>query len=186
MDDRLATCWFQPLTQLNIWLRRKDLNPRPSGYEPDELPSCYHPAIYKMVASTGIEPVLQEFSVLCSTYWAMRPYNTNEKWWAEQDSNLQCILCHGFTARLLHQFAYLPKNFGTDNRNRTHMPKALPSENSMSTNFTTRALKWLGRLDSNQNMQESKSCALPFGYIPMWKRPAEMDKPFAMWLSLPV
>lgn len=30
------------------------------------------------------------------------------------------------------------------------MPKALPSENSMSTNFTTRVLKWLGRLDSNQ------------------------------------
>ena len=41
------------------------------------------------------------------------------------------------------------------------MPKALLSENSMSTNFTTRALKWLGRLDSNQSMQESKSCALP-------------------------
>ena len=121
MDDRLATCWFQPLTQLNIWLRRKDLNPRPSGYEPDELPSCYHPAIYKMVASTGIEPVLQEFSVLCSTYWAMRPYNTNEKWWAEQDLNLQCIWRHGFTVRLLHQFAYLPKIFGTDNRNRTHI-----------------------------------------------------------------
>ena len=49
MDDRLATCWFQPLTQLNIWLRRKDLNPRPSGYEPDELPNCYHPAIYKKI-----------------------------------------------------------------------------------------------------------------------------------------
>ena len=33
---------------------------------------------------------------------------------------------------------------------RTHTPKALPPEDSVSTYFTTRALKWLGRLDSNQ------------------------------------
>ena len=25
---------------LNVWLRGGDLNPRPSGYEPDELPDC--------------------------------------------------------------------------------------------------------------------------------------------------
>src|SRR5881392_1917986 len=26
-----------------IWLRGRDLNPRPSGYEPDELPDCSTP-----------------------------------------------------------------------------------------------------------------------------------------------
>ena len=33
------------------WLRRWDLNPRPSGYEPDELPACSTPRIDYATAS---------------------------------------------------------------------------------------------------------------------------------------
>jgi hypothetical protein len=29
----------------NDWLRGRDLNPRPSGYEPDELPGCSTPRL---------------------------------------------------------------------------------------------------------------------------------------------
>ncbi len=44
--------------ELEIWLRGLDLNQRPSGYEPDELPDCSTPrhgllyisSIYKMQA----------------------------------------------------------------------------------------------------------------------------------------
>jgi hypothetical protein len=41
--------WNQRLPQQNrsprkiFWLRGRDLNPRPSGYEPDELPGCSTP-----------------------------------------------------------------------------------------------------------------------------------------------
>ena len=31
-------------------------------------------------------------------------------------------------------------------------------------------MAWLGRLDSNQRMRESKSLALPLGYTPVWKK----------------
>jgi hypothetical protein len=41
--------WIQRPPQQNrslrkiFWLRGRDLNPRPSGYEPDELPGCSTP-----------------------------------------------------------------------------------------------------------------------------------------------
>ena len=31
------------LASLEIWLRGRDLNPRPLGYEPNELPDCSTP-----------------------------------------------------------------------------------------------------------------------------------------------
>ena len=36
---------------------------------------------------------------------------------------------------------------------------------------------WLGRLDSNQRVRESKSLALPLGDAPMWKETGDRGKP---------
>ena len=46
-------------------LQGTDLNRRPSGYDPDELPDCYHPAIADKV---GLEPTPNRLTVGRSTY----------------------------------------------------------------------------------------------------------------------
>src|SRR5258708_5685194 len=46
------------------WLRGRDLNPRPSGYEPDELPGCSTPRFFKetrnAISSTPTQPFFGE------------------------------------------------------------------------------------------------------------------------------
>ena len=38
-----------------IWLRELDLNQRPSGYEPDELPNCSIPQMLNILAKLGLQ-----------------------------------------------------------------------------------------------------------------------------------
>ena len=42
-DTRIFSPLLYRLSYLALWLRGLDLNQRPSGYEPDELPSCSTP-----------------------------------------------------------------------------------------------------------------------------------------------
>ena len=44
-------------------------------------------------------------------------------------------------------------------------------------------MAWLGRLDSNQRVRESKSLALPLGDAPMWKEERDRDFPDPLLLS---
>ena len=46
----LRSLFFATPNEPREWLRGKDLNQRPSGYEPDELPDCSTPR-YKLLCS---------------------------------------------------------------------------------------------------------------------------------------
>ena len=50
------------------WLREEDLNLRPSGYEPDELPNCSIPR-YGVDGVEGLEPPNDWTKTSCLTTW---------------------------------------------------------------------------------------------------------------------
>ena len=43
--QKLQVAETKPIPEKENWLRGRDLNPRPSGYEPDELPGCSTPRL---------------------------------------------------------------------------------------------------------------------------------------------
>ena len=74
------------------WLRGRDLNPRPLGYEPNELPDCSTPrhAEFEMLISEfGLSPVptFRNLNFQIAVKSAIRNPHSEIHWWAWVESN---------------------------------------------------------------------------------------------------
>ena len=56
LTEDAKAAWCLPMLVGSCWLREQDLNLRPSGYEPDELPGCSIPRPLERIALSGYEP----------------------------------------------------------------------------------------------------------------------------------
>ena len=75
-----------PTELQNQWLRGKDLNQRPPGYEPDELPDCSTSRFYELAEELGFEPRrrfpdLPVFKTGPFSHLGIPPEVRFKKWW---------------------------------------------------------------------------------------------------------
>ena len=126
-DTRIFSPLLYQLSYETTWLREKDLNQRPPGYEPDELPDCSIPRCKRWRRSWDSNP-----GAACTTYRFSRPDPSAtwvllhiKLWWTLQDSNLRPI---GYEPTALTNCAKGPNKVGGWSETRTH---DLPGMNRM-------------------------------------------------------
>ena len=128
----------------------------------------------KMAGTSGFEPEHAGVKVLCLTGLATSQYII---WWAEQDLNLQCILRHEFTVRLLQPICISTQN-GAECKIRTYGP------HNMSDRLATCWFKPLTQLSigvvSGLRAQNPLRASRPFGHTTymVWIKGFE---PLAPW-----
>ena len=138
----------------------------------------------KLVPTTGIEPVTCWLQVSCTTNCAKSAFGCRRKsrtfvprlsvaysnrWARRQFGEVRRI----WTCDITHTTFALPTEIGPQ-KNKTMVgivgfePTTFRLEGECSIQLSYIPKYWLGRPDSNQSMQESKSCALP-----AWLHPNE-------------